>query len=447
MAAGKTKAAARTEKRHVRGRKFDLPEGSVRRAVDTEDAASREELAGETVRGEAPTEMGVSAVAEAYSHQNYDATSRNELDAQRALAARFEELEEFKRRDVYAKVTVAEEFENTGKQAIPARWVDVNKGDDRNPEKRSRLVVRENERSKADDACAAIPPLEAKKVLPPPAVRARAKSGDVKELSRVDAKKAYERAPARWGRYVQLNASLYGARGARRNSGEMCVEAPQGLGFVVGKSSPRPFWDEVRDLRSAIRSDDITTVGIDVSLNWFERASGAKPEVNVRTRLGSHNTDAKSVRILIRITEWRPGGIRYEADQRRVEEVEHAFGLAGGDAAVAPAVREKECVSEDSEKLGAWAARWFRELVAKSNFVGQDRPAAQNATRKVRREMSAPRGASPRKLKRLARYPRGAPRMRQWYKRQTGQGALTAVADAYDAGRDEAGGSAYGGKR
>ena len=77
------------------------------------------------------------------------------------LAARFEELEEFRRRDAYRKVLANEALGKTGKKPILVRWVDAYKGDDRNPEYMSRLAVREVERSQLGDVFAATPPLKA----------------------------------------------------------------------------------------------------------------------------------------------------------------------------------------------------------------------------------------------------------------------------------------------
>ena len=88
-------------------------------------------------------------------------------------------------------------------------------------------------------------------------------------------------------------------------------------------------------------------------------------------------------------------------------------------------------------QLGASDARWFRGVLAKSNFAAQDRPDARCATTKMRREISAPTVGALRKPKRLARYPRWTPRARKWYKAQKGKGIVTAVADAYYAGREE----------
>ena len=122
---------------------------------------------GETISGDGRTEVDVSAVAKAYSRPYYDGTSGAELGKQRALEARPDELQEFKRQDVYTKVLAAEASEKTGRRPISRRWVGVNKGDDCVAEYRSRLVAREVERSKVNDVLSAMPPLGAKEGLFP----------------------------------------------------------------------------------------------------------------------------------------------------------------------------------------------------------------------------------------------------------------------------------------
>ena len=171
---------------------------------------------------------------------------------------------------------------------------------------------------------------------------------------------------------------------------ETYVEVLQELGFIVGKSPPCLFRNKERGLRPAIHGDDITAEGDDASLTWFEGPSGRKLEVKARSRLGPEKADGKCVRILTRIAEWRSDGIRYEAHQRHVEEVAQALGLEESKAAVTPGVREQESSAGDGDKLGASEAWWFGALAAKVNFVAQDRPDIQFATKEVRREMSAP---------------------------------------------------------
>ena len=76
-----------------------------------------------------------------------------------------EELGELAKHGVYEKVPVTECWNKTGQPPIGTRWVDVNTGDEPNPEYRSRLVAQELNTQKTQDLFAATPPLEAKKLL------------------------------------------------------------------------------------------------------------------------------------------------------------------------------------------------------------------------------------------------------------------------------------------
>ena len=73
-----------------------------------------------------------------------------------------EEIMELRKHGLYTKVDEDECWEMTGKARIGTRWVDVNKGDETNPEYRSRLVAKEINKGRRDDLFAATPPLEAK---------------------------------------------------------------------------------------------------------------------------------------------------------------------------------------------------------------------------------------------------------------------------------------------
>ena len=56
---------------------------------------------------------------------------------------------------------MAEARRATGKPSITVRWVDVNKGDNTNPNIRSRLVARQIRQAGEDAIFAPTPPLEA----------------------------------------------------------------------------------------------------------------------------------------------------------------------------------------------------------------------------------------------------------------------------------------------
>ena len=106
------------------------------------------------------------------AEQFWDDISGKKLDNRLVRKAREEEMKEICKHHVYEKVDIQECWDNTGKEPIGTRWVDVNKGDDVNPEYRSRLVAQEIKTDKRGDLFAATPPLEAKKLLISTAVTA-----------------------------------------------------------------------------------------------------------------------------------------------------------------------------------------------------------------------------------------------------------------------------------
>ena len=87
------------------------------------------------------------------------------LVAWRVLEARKEEIEYFRKKTVYWKVPRRKSFEVTGKAPIKVRWVDVNKGDDKEPNYRSRLVAMEFRRGVNAEWFSGTPPLEALRTL------------------------------------------------------------------------------------------------------------------------------------------------------------------------------------------------------------------------------------------------------------------------------------------
>ena len=77
-----------------------------------------------------------------------------------AIKARRLEVEYFKKMGVYTKVR-----REGWMRVITTRWLDVNKGDEANPDYRSRLVGGEIKKDRRDDLFAATPPLESLRML------------------------------------------------------------------------------------------------------------------------------------------------------------------------------------------------------------------------------------------------------------------------------------------
>ena len=83
------------------------------------------------------------------------------LDPDLVRKARAKELEYFEAKVVWEKRKMGEARRVTGKPPITVRWVDVNKGDNVNPNIRSRLVARQIRQAGEDAIFAPTPPLEA----------------------------------------------------------------------------------------------------------------------------------------------------------------------------------------------------------------------------------------------------------------------------------------------
>ena len=74
-------------------------------------------------------------------------------------------MEFFAARRVYTKVPRRIAIERTGRPPIRVKWVDVNKGSEKDPVYRSRLVAAEVRTEKRDDLYASTPPTEAIRYL------------------------------------------------------------------------------------------------------------------------------------------------------------------------------------------------------------------------------------------------------------------------------------------
>ena len=150
-------------------------------------------------------------------------------------------------------------WEVTGKGPIGTRWIDINKGDVKEPELRSRLVAKEIKRDNRDDMFAATPPLEAKKALFSLAVTSEygkrtARRKHKKKLLLIDVRRAYLYAAAKRDVYVvlpdedaspgmcgKLMKSMYGTRDAAANWEDEYTSFMMSLGFIPGIASPCAF--------------------------------------------------------------------------------------------------------------------------------------------------------------------------------------------------------------
>ena len=166
------------------------------------------------------------------------------------------------------------------------------------------------------------------------------------------------------------------------------------------------FFHPERNLRLVVHGDDFTILGGEADLDWFRRSISDKYEVKFRGRIGPGEGDDKSIRILNRVVEWTEDGISYEADQRHADLIVQKMGYSEESNGVVTPGEKKEAQEDEGEDqdLRGEEATMFRALVARANYLAQDRTDIAYAVKELCRRMSKPREGDWKAMKRLGRY-------------------------------------------
>ena len=126
--------------------------------------------------------------------------------------------------------------------------------------------------------------------------------------------------------------------------------------------------------------------------------------------LGPHNADNQEVRVLNRIIRWTPACFKYEADPRHAELITRELGLPsdGKSTITTPGTKIEE--RDDDEPLDPHQTYKYRSIVARANFLAQDRADVTFSTKELSRFMAKPTKRSWDALVRLGKYLRTRPR-------------------------------------
>ena len=386
----------------------------------------------------------------------YDDLSGKRLDPKLVHEARMDEIRGILQHGVWSKCSVAECLQVTGKMPVGTRWVDINKGDEQNPNYRSRFVGREFKgKDVRDDLFAATPPLEAIKALISLAASQRGvDKHKIKKLCFIDVSKAYFHAPVRRPVYVklpdealepherngdvcgQLHYSLYGTRDAAQNWENKYSSFLGSLGFDRGLSSPCIFHHKARDMSIVVHGDDFTVLGLESHLHWLTAEFQKEFKIKMRGILGPDPHDTHEITLLNRVVAWNSEGIQYEADQRHVEILLDTMGYKDVKGVVTPGVTDTKssCLEDDDEPLDSSSASLYRAGAARCNYLGLDRPDIQYSAKEVSRSMSNPCRGDLRKLHRLCRYLKQHPRAVFLYRHQVPPSKLDVFSDSNWAG-------------
>ena len=358
--------------------------------------------------------------------------------------ARAEEIQFMEQWEVWEEVSTEECLAKTGKRPIGGRWVDINKGDPSNPLIRCRYVAQEVAHFKDDDFFAAMPPLEALRMLISEAATNRKPGQQGKKLLVIDARKAHLHATAvrelfvelppeirKPGRCGRLKRCLYGTRDAPALWEAYLASELVKHGFVRGAASSCVFRHALRDLQCVVHGDDFTFCGCEADLQWATQQMETSFMIKIVGRLGPDAHDLQEIRILNRILRWTATGITYEADPRHAELLARDLDSSGPSVTTAGVKIAKE---EEKEKpLVGMAIRQFRSGAARANYLAQDRADVSFAAKELCRQMSEPTETAWAALLRIVRYLRNEPRMIYRYKWQK-DSALSVYVDTDFAG-------------
>ena len=182
------------------------------------------------------------------------------------------------------------------------------------------------------------------------------------------------------------------------------------VGFCPRRATEVAFYHAEREGRIVVHGDDFVVEGRQSDLEWVRNVLAAKYILKVRDILGPEQGDQKSIVVLGR--DWRADELWWEADPRHVERILQVCGVVSGNPSVVAGVKLQEENGDEEELAGEDLTR-YRSVVATANFISQDRPDVRFAVKELCREMAKPTCASWRKLKKLARYLRGQPRVVQ----------------------------------
>ena len=238
---------------------------------------------------------------------------------------------------------------------------------------------------------------------------------------------------------------MYGTRDAASNWEDKYASHLISCGFTQGKSSPCIFVHKQRGIRVVVHGDDFTFLGSDSELDWVTTVMTEEYDIKLRGRLGPHKGDQKSITILNRCVEWRHDGIYYEPDPRHAEIIINEMNVANSASVVTPGVKTSLVPESDDPVLEPVYATKFRRVIARANFLAQDRMDIQFSVKEIARGMAVPRQSHLEKLVRLAKYLVSHMRYVTTFARQEHVYSLNCYGDSDFAGEIESRKSTSGG--
>ena len=397
------------------------------------------------------TEIGDVEEEEAFqsSIRGFDDVSGLELDPSKIRSARREEMDGFKKMEVYEHVLREDAKRDKDGKFIGVRWVDTLKGED----VRSRLVAQEfAKKDKRNDLYAPTPPLSSARWLVSRCASGN-RGGDAgRRLMLIDVKKAFlygkiersvyvdlpeEDEMSKSGLYVgKLIKAMYGTRDAPAVWQLELEGTLRDMGFVTSKSTPCLYFNASTELRIVAHVDDLLIEGSSEELESFRKRLTEKYEIK-SSILGPDSNEESSIVYLGRKISWETHGLAWEGDEKMVRDLVTEWELSDCKKADTPGAKDvdesKDPYAEEVFMEPEMASR-YRSAAAKLNYASLDNPRISYAAKEVSRTMSKPRVGDEVKLKRILRYLSEIPNCKYFYNWQEEPACLVGFTDSDWAG-------------
>ena len=386
----------------------------------------------------------------------YDSVTGMALDPASVQAARKEEMKWVLKQDLYEVVDEEMCYQETGRGPIGLKWVDRNKGDQKSPNFRSRLVVREIKKASSPlpehESFSAMPPLEALKALCSLLVSyKKSRFGKPLKMKILDISRAHFYGTSRRrvfcnlpegeeipGKCALLKKSMYGTMDAASIWQETYTNLLADHDIKAGLAWPSIFYHEASDSRILCHGDDFVILA-DEQEQFIESVLAKKFEYRIDGCVGPESQDGTAMVVLNRIIEFnkQSGILYYEADPRHAEAVVKALGLEKSKEVTTASEKvsqEEAFRAMELPPLKAEQASQYRSLVMRCAYLSQDRVDLCESVKSLARFMSSPTEHSWTRLKRLGRYLKGHLRVVQEFRPQEWDGNIVCFTDSDHAG-------------
>ena len=376
-------------------------------------------------------------------------------------AARRDEVDFANKLVAFDPRTRDEAYEKMGRAPFGTRWIDCNKGDDKTPELRSRMVVQETRKTStiAIDDIAAVtsstPPLEVVRLFASLMMSLRGKGGEPLVMQFLDVSRAhphcdalrdsfYIEAPPEFGLAAGMCLLVLKAWYGMRDAGQAFEFAVRdhfvSEGFEQGMFSPCVYKKACDGSWTVyfVHGDDYVGLGTKSDLESYLGALRKRFIIKCRGYLGP-GEDCTQIRMLNRILTYLPGNGRdsdcmtYEPDVRHVDLLASAYGLSPDSKGKATPWDKKSFLEKNplaGVALSPERGRAFRSNCMRALFLAIDRPDMQFCAKEIARAMANPTVNADETLKALARYLVAHPRVVWRFPRQPWPGEVLGQSDA-----------------